>query len=67
MSVLTAPAAPLSPTLPQAAGPSCTLQRVAPKGAPGRSSSLWQLGIDAREEEAIALWFQLSSRKRNAA
>ena len=49
MSVLTAPAAPLSPALPQAAGPSCTLQRVAPEGAPGRSASLWQLGIEAQE------------------
>jgi hypothetical protein len=37
MSVLTAPAAP---SLPQAAGPSCTLQR---------SGSLWQLGIEAQE------------------
>ena len=35
--------------LPQAAGPSCTLQRVAPKGAPGKSASLWQLGIEAQE------------------
>ncbi|CAK6700679.1 siphovirus Gp157 family protein [Synechococcus sp. CBW1107] len=49
MPVLTAPTAPLSPSLPQAAGPSCTLQRVAPQGAPGRSSSLWQLGIEAQE------------------
>jgi hypothetical protein len=49
MAALTAPAAPLSPSLPQAAGPSCTLQRVAPQGAPGRSSSLWQLGIEAQE------------------
>jgi len=40
MSVLTAPAAPFSPALPQAAGPSCTLQR---------SGSLWQLGIEAKE------------------
>jgi hypothetical protein len=37
MSVLTAPAAP---ALPQAAGPSCTIQR---------SGSLWQLGIEAQE------------------
>ena len=37
MAVLTAPAAP---SLPQAAGPSCTLQR---------SGSLWQLGIEAQE------------------
>jgi hypothetical protein len=40
MTVLTAPAAPLSPALPQAAGPSCNLQR---------SGSLWQLGIEAQE------------------
>ncbi len=40
MAVLTAPTAPLSPSLPQAAGPSCTLQR---------SGSLWQLGIEAQE------------------
>jgi hypothetical protein len=40
MSVLTAPAAPLSPSLPNAADPACTLQR---------SGSLWQLGIEAQE------------------
>ena len=40
MAVLTAPAAPFSPALPQAVGPSCTLQR---------SGSLWQLGIEAQE------------------
>ena len=40
MSVLTAPAAPLSPSLPHAAGPACSLQR---------SGSLWQLGIEAQE------------------
>ena len=40
MAVLTATAAPLSPALPQAAGPSCSLQR---------SGSLWQLGIEAQE------------------
>jgi hypothetical protein len=40
MAVLTAPAAPLAPALPQAAGPSCSLQR---------SGSLWQLGIEAQE------------------
>jgi hypothetical protein len=40
MAVLTAPAAPLSPVLPQAVGPACSLQR---------SSSLWQLGIEAQE------------------
>jgi len=49
MSVLTAPSAPLSPAVPQSAGPACTLQRVAPQGAPGRSASLWQLGIEAQE------------------
>ena len=49
MAVLTAPASPLAPALPQAAGPSCTLQRVAPQGAPGKSGSLWQLGIEAQE------------------
>ena len=40
MAVLTAPAAPLTPALPQAAGPSCNLQR---------SGTLWQLGIEAQE------------------
>ena len=40
MAVLTAPAAPLTPALPQATGPSCNLQR---------SGSLWQLGIEAQE------------------
>jgi hypothetical protein len=40
MAVLTAPVAPLSPAVPQAAGPSCSLQR---------SGSLWQLGIEAQE------------------
>ena len=40
MAVLTAPTAPLTPALPQAAGPSCSLQR---------SGSLWQLGIEAQE------------------
>jgi hypothetical protein len=40
MAVLAAPAAPHSPSLPQAAGPSCSLQR---------SGSLWQLGIEAQE------------------
>jgi hypothetical protein len=40
MSVLTAPATPLSPALTQSAGPACTLQR---------SGSLWQLGIEAQE------------------
>ncbi len=37
-------AAPAQPT-----GPVCSLQRVAPQGAPGRSGSLWQLGIEAQE------------------
>jgi hypothetical protein len=49
MSVLTAPAIPLSPALTQSAGPACNLQRVAPQGAPGKSGSLWQLGIEAQE------------------
>ena len=40
MSVLTTPAVPLSPALPQTTGPVCSLQR------PG---SLWQLGIEAQE------------------
>jgi hypothetical protein len=40
MSVLTAPSAPLSPAVPQTAGPACSLQR---------SGSLWQLGIEAQE------------------
>ena len=40
MAVLTAPAVPLTPALPQTAGPSCSLQR---------SGSLWQLGIEAQE------------------
>jgi hypothetical protein len=40
MSVLTAPSAPLSPAVPQSAGPACSLQR---------SGSLWQLGIEAQE------------------
>jgi hypothetical protein len=33
----------------EAAGPGCSLQRVAPQGAPGKSASLWQLGIEAQE------------------
>jgi len=49
MSVLTAPAAPLYPAVSHAAGPACSLQRVAPQGAPGRSASLWQLGFEAQE------------------
>ena len=38
--MLTAPAASIAPALPQAAGPSCSLQR---------SGSRWQLGIKAQE------------------
>jgi hypothetical protein len=34
---------------PSASGPACPIQRVAPEGAPGRSGSLWQLGIEAQE------------------
>jgi len=37
-------AAPAEPT-----GPVCSLQRVAPQGAPSKSASLWQLGIEAQE------------------
>jgi hypothetical protein len=33
----------------EAAGPGCSLRRVAPQGAPGKSASLWQLGIEAQE------------------
>ena len=40
MAVLTTPAAPFSPAVPQTSGPACSLQR------PG---SLWQLGIEAQE------------------
>lgn len=36
-------------TAPDPAGPICSLQRVAPQGAPGKSASLWQLGIEAQE------------------
>jgi hypothetical protein len=36
-------------TAPDPAGPACSLQRVTPQGAPGRSGSLWQLGIEAQE------------------
>jgi hypothetical protein len=39
-ALVAAPAAHLSPSLPQAAGPSCSLER---------SGSLWQLGIEAQE------------------
>ena len=34
---------------PEPTGPVCSLQRVAPQGAPGKSASLWQLGIEAQE------------------
>ena len=40
MAVLTTPAAPFSPAVPQASGPACSLQR---------PDSLWQLGIEAQE------------------
>ena len=49
MSVLSAPAAHSATAFPNATGPACTLQRVAPQGAPGKSGSLWQLGIEAQE------------------
>ena len=54
MAVLTpVPAAPVEAhapgTNPSASGPACSLQRVAPQGAPGKSASLWQLGIEAQE------------------
>jgi len=39
-ALVEAPTAPLSPSLPQAAGPSCSLER---------TGSLWQLGIEAQE------------------
>jgi len=39
-ALVEAPTAPLSPSLPKAAGPSCSLER---------SGSLWQLGIEAQE------------------
>ncbi|MCP9889270.1 siphovirus Gp157 family protein [Cyanobium sp. ATX 6A2] len=44
----TAPAGP-GPDGSGASGPVCSLQRVAPQGAPGKSSSLWQLGIEAQD------------------
>ena len=40
MAVRSSSTAPLSPAAPQAAGPSCSIQR---------SGSLWQLGIEAQE------------------
>lgn len=52
MAVLTpSPVAPVDApaAAPSAAGPACSLQRVAPQGAPGQSASLWQLGIEAQE------------------
>ncbi len=49
MALLSPPSSALVPDAPAAAGPVCSLQRVAPKGAPGRSASLWQLGIEAQE------------------
>jgi hypothetical protein len=41
--------APVPMAEPSASGPACSLQRVAPQGAPGKSASLWQLGIEAQE------------------
>ena len=35
--------------LKQAQGPTCSRQRVAPQGAPGKAVSHWQLGIEAQE------------------
>ena len=53
MSVLTAPSAP---AIHKSAGPACTLQHVAPQGAPGRPASLWQLGKAAyRQQQAKRL------------
>jgi hypothetical protein len=52
MAVLTpSPAAPADAPAPapSAQGPACALQRVAPQGAPRKSASLWQLGIEAQE------------------
>jgi hypothetical protein len=52
MAVLTPiPAAPADApaAAPSAKGPACSLQRVAPQGAPGKSASLGQLGIEAQE------------------
>ena len=34
---------------PEPTGPVCSLQRVAPQGAPGKSASFWQLGIEAQK------------------
>jgi hypothetical protein len=41
--------APAPMAEPSASGPACSLQRVASQGAPGKSASLWQLGIEAQE------------------
>jgi hypothetical protein len=49
MALLSAPSSALVSVPAAAAGPVCSLQRVAPKGAPGKSGSLWQLGIEAQE------------------
>ena len=52
MAVLTpSPVAPADAPAasPSAQGPACSLQRVAPQGAPGKALSLWQLGIEAQE------------------
>jgi hypothetical protein len=52
MAVLTpSPVAPADApaATPSAQGPACSLQRVAPQGAPGKAVSLWQLGIEAQE------------------
>jgi hypothetical protein len=42
-------AAPAPAAAPSASGPACPIQRITPEGAPGRSGSLWQLGIEAQE------------------
>jgi len=44
----TAPPAP-GPDVTGTSGPVCSQQRAAPQGAPGKSASLWQLGIEAQE------------------
>ena len=49
MALLSPLSSALVPVPPAAAGPVCSLQRVAPEGAPGKSASLWQLGIEAQE------------------
>jgi hypothetical protein len=45
----TAAPAAAGPDGPGATGPACSLERVAPQGAPGKSPSLCQLGIEAQE------------------